>query len=282
MATAISTSKEWKALERHATKVLDQHLRDLFADDPTRGERLRLEVDGLYVDYSKNRITDETLPLLHRAGRAGRPARPHRRDVRRARRSTSPRSVPCCTSRCAPRKASASRSTAWTSSPRSTPSCDKMADFADRVRSGAWTGHTGKRMRNVVNIGIGGTDLGPAMAYEALRRLHRTRSHVPVRQQRRRHRLLGSDARPRPRGDAVHRLLEDVHHARDADQRPQRARLAARRCSVATRRPWPSTSSRCRRTRTRSPSSASTPPTCSSSGTGWAAATRTTPRSASR
>ena len=96
---------------------------------------------------------------------------------------------------------------------------DKMAAFANRVRSGDWKGHTGKRIRNVVNIGIGGSDLGPVMAYEALR-FYSDRAHdVPLRVERRRHRLRRSDARPRPRGDAVHRLVEDVHDARDDDQR---------------------------------------------------------------
>ena len=111
---------------------------------------------------------------------------------------------------------------------------------------------------NVVNIGIGGSDLGPAMATEALAPLRRAVDALPVRVQRRRRRHPRRDARPRPRRDAVHRRVQDVHDARDADQRPHRPRVAGRRGS-ATRRPSPSTSSPCPRTRTRSPSSASTP-----------------------
>ena len=127
---------------------------------------------------------------------------------------------------------------------------DKMAAFSDRVRSGAWKGHTGKRIRNVVNIGIGGSDLGPVMAYEALRALQRARHDVPLRLQRRRHRLRRGDARPRSGRDAVHRLVEDVHDAGDDDQRAHRARLVARTASAATRSRSRSTSSRSRRTPT--------------------------------
>ena len=107
-----------------------------------------------------------------------------------------------------------------------------MAAFADRVRSGEWKGHTGKRIRNVVNIGIGGSDLGPVMAYEALRYYSRARHDVPLRLQRRRHRLRRSRPRPRPRRDAVHRLLEDLHHAGDDDQRHTARRLVARQASA--------------------------------------------------
>ena len=96
---------------------------------------------------------------------------------------------------------------------------DKMADFADRVRSGDWKGHTGKRIRNVINIGIGGSDLGPVMAYEALRHYSEREHDVPLRLQRRRHRFRRSGARSRSGGDAVHRLLEDLHDAGNDDQR---------------------------------------------------------------
>ena len=102
---------------------------------------------------------------------------------------------------------------------------DKMADFADRVRAGDWKGHTGKRIRNVVNIGIGGSDLGPVMAYEALRHYSDRGLTLPVRLQRRRDRLRRGDPRPRPGRDAVHRRVEDLHDARDDDQRPDRPRL---------------------------------------------------------
>ena len=104
-----------------------------------------------------------------------------------------------------------------------------MADFADRVRSGDWLGHTGKPIRNIVNIGIGGSDLGPVMAYEALR--HYTQRDLTFRFVSN---VDGTDFAEAtrdldPGGDVVRRLVEDVHHARDDDQRPDRPRLAARR-----------------------------------------------------
>ena len=116
-----------------------------------------------------------------------------------ATRSTSPRTAPSCTSRCARRRARPSSSTAKNVVPDVHAVLDRMADFSNRVRSGAWLGHTGKRIRNVVNIGIGGSDLGPVMAYEALRALQRARDDVPLRLQRGRHRLRRGDARPRSR-----------------------------------------------------------------------------------
>ena len=153
-----------------------------------------------------------------------------------------------------------------------------MGDLADRVRSGAWTGATGERIRHVINIGIGGSDLGPAMADRALRRLRRPRHRDGLRLERRRRRRPRRDDRDRPGRDARHRLVEDLHDAGDAHQRPQRARLARRR-AWARRRACPTTSSRSRPTPSRSPRSASTPPTWSASGTGWAGATRWTRRS---
>ena len=99
---------------------------------------------------------------------------------------------------------------------------DKMADFSNRVRSGEWKGHTGKRIRNVVNIGIGGSDLGPVMAYEALKHYSDRATDLPLRLQRRRHRLRGGRPRSRPGGNALHRLVENLHHAGDDDQRRTR------------------------------------------------------------
>ena len=167
--------------------------------------------------------------LLVAPGRGRRAPRPHRRDVRGRARSTSPRTAPCCTSRCGRPRASTSRSTATTSSPRCTRSSSKMAAFADRVRSGEWSRPHRQAIRNVVNIGIGGSDLGPAMAYEALLARQPARHRRPLRVERRRHRFSRGGARPRPGGDAVHRRLQDVHDARDAHQRALRARLGARR-----------------------------------------------------
>ena len=119
---------------------------------------------------------------------------------------------------------------------------DRMAAFAMRVRDNEWTGYTGKPIRNVINIGIGGSDLGPAMATEALHPLLGPRAAIPVRVQRRRRRHPRGDDGPRSRRDAVHRQQQDLRHARDADQRADRPRLAAgARCT--TTRPSRATSS---------------------------------------
>ena len=103
---------------------------------------------------------------------------------------------------------------------------DRMGGFSERVRDGSWTGVTGRRIRTVVNIGIGGSDLGPAMATRALDAYPPSGDHHPLRLQRRRGRHRRRPRRPRPGGDAVHRLVEDVHHHRDAHQRPDGAVLA--------------------------------------------------------
>ena len=131
--------------------------------------------------------------------------------------STSPRIARCCTWRCARPRVNRSRVDGIDVVPAVHEVLGRMAEFADRVRSGQWTGYTGKRILNIVNIGIGGSDLGPVMAYEALQALQRAQPDVPVRLERRRHGLRRGDSRPRPGPDAVHRLVQDVHHARDDD-----------------------------------------------------------------
>src|SRR6266478_3203150 len=158
----------WKALEAHHEKLRDIHLRTLFAQDPKRGERLTAEAAGLYLDYSKNRITDETLDLLLQlAEESGLRARIDAMFGGEKINVTENRAVLHVALR-------APRGTSITVDgdnvvPLVHAVLDKMSDFASRVRSGAWKGHTGKRIRNVINIGIGGSDLGPVMAYEALR-----------------------------------------------------------------------------------------------------------------
>ena len=163
---------QWRALQRHYRKIESRHLRELFANDRERGERLTAEAAGLYLDYSKNRINDETLRLLFRPGRSMRSARAYRSDVywrenqcHRAARGT------------ARRAACAAQRTHLVDGRDVVPDVhavlDRMATFTDRVRNGDWKGHPGKRIRNVVNIGIGGSDLGPVMAYEALRHYSR-------------------------------------------------------------------------------------------------------------
>ena len=158
----------WRALEAHYQVMQQRHLRQLFAEDPTRGERMTVEAAGLYLDYSKNLITDETLRLLFQLaqniGLHDRIEAMFRGDKIN---TTENRAVLHVALR-APRE-----STLVVDGENVVPQVhavlDKMAKFTRQVRSGAWRGHTGKRIRNIVNIGIGGSDLGPVMAYEALK-----------------------------------------------------------------------------------------------------------------
>ena len=158
----------WKALESHAATVSKIHLRQLFAEDPKRGQRMAVEAVGLYLDYSKNRITDETLRLLLQlaedSGLRDRIDAMFRGDKINV---TEKRAVLHVALR-APREAKI-----FVDGKDVVPEVhavlDRMAAFANQIRSGAWKGHTGKRIRNIVNIGIGGSDLGPVMAYEALK-----------------------------------------------------------------------------------------------------------------
>ncbi len=158
----------WKALEAHYPEVRELHLRELFADDPKRGERMAAEAAGIYFDYSKHRITDETLTLLLRlAEESGLRDRIDAMFRGEKINVTEKRAVLHVALR-AP-KGRAIVVDGEDVVPQVHAVLDKMADFATRVRSGEWKGHTGKPIRNVVNIGIGGSDLGPVMAYEALR-----------------------------------------------------------------------------------------------------------------
>jgi len=158
----------WKALEAHHEKVRSLHLRDLFAHDLKRGERLTAEAVGLYLDYSKNRITDETLSLLLQlAEESGLRARIDAMFRGEKINITEKRAVLHVALR-APRGTSIVVD-GENVVPQVHAVLDKMTDFVNHVGSGAWKGHTGKRIRNVINIGIGGSDLGPVMAYEALK-----------------------------------------------------------------------------------------------------------------
>ena len=170
MAETISVTRRaaWQTLAAHYQTIKDVHLKTLFAQDEQRGKRFAVEAGGLYLDYSKNRITDETLQLLvnlaTESGLRERIDAMFRGDKINI---TEDRAVLHVALR-APRGAHI-----YVDGKDVVPDVhavlDKMSDFATRVRSGAWQGHTGKRIRNVVNIGIGGSDLGPVMAYEALR-----------------------------------------------------------------------------------------------------------------
>jgi glucose-6-phosphate isomerase len=158
----------WKALEAHSKEIQKSHLRNLFADDPKRGERLTLEAVGIYFDYSKNLITDETLKLLLQlAEESGLRARIDAMFRGEKINVTEKRAVLHVALR-APRGTSIVVD-GVNVVPEVHAVLDKMTDFSNRVRSGAWKGHTAKRIRNVINIGIGGSDLGPVMAYEALK-----------------------------------------------------------------------------------------------------------------
>ncbi|MGN6360410.1 MAG: glucose-6-phosphate isomerase, partial [Thermomicrobiales bacterium] len=168
MTTPLTQRPAWQALQQHYQQVRDRHLRDLFAADPKRGERLVAEGAGLYLDYSKHRVTDETLRLLVQlAEEVGLRERIDAMFGGQKINVTEDRAVLHVALR-APRDA-----TIMVDGENVVPQVhevlDRMANFADRVRSGAWTGYTGKRIRAVINIGIGGSDLGPVMAYEALK-----------------------------------------------------------------------------------------------------------------
>ncbi|MEW2272420.1 glucose-6-phosphate isomerase [Streptomyces griseofuscus] len=166
--TRLNQTPEWTALAKHREELADTHLRELFAADPGRGTGYTLRVGDLHIDYSKHLVTGETLRLLRELAAAT--------DVFGLRDAmfrgekinvTEDRAV-LHTALRAPRDA-VIEVDGENVVPKVHAVLDKMSDFAQRVRSGAWTGHTGKRIRNVVNIGIGGSDLGPAMAYEVLR-----------------------------------------------------------------------------------------------------------------
>jgi glucose-6-phosphate isomerase len=166
--TPLTERKAWQALRRHHAEIAGVHLRELFAGDPGRGERMRAEAAGLYLDYSKNRVTDETMRLLVEL--AAESGVPERRDAmfRGEHINVSEDRAVLHVALRMPRTASLVVDGADVVR-QVHEVLDRMAGFANRVRSGDWKGHTGRPIRNVVNIGIGGSDLGPVMAYEALR-----------------------------------------------------------------------------------------------------------------
>ncbi len=171
-ATPLRARPAWRALEQHYEAIRTSHLRTLFAEDPGRGERLVAEGAGLYLDYSKNRVTDETIALLVRladecalAERTEAMFRGERINV------TENRSVLHVALRMPKSESLVVDGVDVVAEVHDV--LDRMAEFSDRVRSGEWKGHTGKPIRNVINIGIGGSDLGPVMAYEALRHYSR-------------------------------------------------------------------------------------------------------------
>jgi len=166
--TPLTQRPAWKALVEHYQKTQHLHLRKLFADDPGRGERFAAEAAGIYLDYSKNRVTEETMRLLlELAASSGLRARIDAMFRGEKINVTENRAVLHLALR-APRDQHIVVD-GEDVVPQVHAVLDKMANFSERVRSGAWIGYTGKRMRNIVNIGIGGSDLGPSMAYDALK-----------------------------------------------------------------------------------------------------------------
>jgi glucose-6-phosphate isomerase len=177
-AASLTQRPQWHALQKHFGRIGARHLRELFASDPKRGERLVVEAAGLYFDYSKQRVTNETMRLLVElagaCGLAGRIEAMFRGDKIN---TTEKRAVLHVALR-------APATTRIDLDGKDVVAdvhavLERMATFAERVRSGEWTGHTGKKMRNVISIGIGGSDLGPVMAYEALR--HYSRRDMTIR-----------------------------------------------------------------------------------------------------
>ncbi|WP_326603028.1 glucose-6-phosphate isomerase [Streptomyces sp. NBC_01799] len=166
--TKLNQTPEWTALGKHREQLGQTHLRQLFADDPERGTGYTLRVGDLYLDYSKHLVTDETLRLLRELADATGVAELRDAMFRGEKINTTEGRAVLHTALRAPRDA-VIEVDGENVVPAVHAVLDKMAAFADRIRSGEWTGHTGKRIKNVVNIGIGGSDLGPAMAYEVLR-----------------------------------------------------------------------------------------------------------------
>jgi glucose-6-phosphate isomerase len=167
-ATPLTQRPAWTALGRHYAELRDRHMRTLFAEDPGRGERMSVEAAGLYLDYSKNRVTNETLGLLvSLAEECGMPER--REAMFRGERInvSEDRSVLHVALRMPRERSLVVDGVDVVKQVHEV--LDRMSDFCERVRGGEWRGHTGRAIRNVVNIGIGGSDLGPVMAYEALR-----------------------------------------------------------------------------------------------------------------
>ncbi len=275
----VLASPEWRALLAHRDDLLDTNLRDLFAADPQRAATLTFAAADLHVDVSKQRITATTISRLVELARAA--GVEARRDamLRGEQINVTEQRAVLHTALRAPR-GSVIEVDGHDVVADVHAVLDRMAAFADRVRSGEWKGATGRRIRTIVNIGIGGSDLGPAMAYRALRAFGHPDLDVPLRLQRRRRRHRRQPRRPRP-GETLFVVssktfttIETLTNAHTA-----RAWLVEALGDEAGRR---STSSPSAPTPPRSRSSASTRPTCSGSGTGSAAATRSIRRSVCR
>ena len=277
---ALREAPEWRALERHHAEIRDRHLRDLFAEDPDRGERLTAEGAGLFLDYSKNRVTGETLRLLAELARERGSPSAREAMFRGERINVSEDRAVLHVALRMPRERSLIVDGEDVVK-QVHEVLDRMGDFCERVRGGEWRGHTGRPIRNVVNIGIGGSDLGPVMAYEALR--HYSEREMTFRFVSN---VDGTDfAEATQDLDPAETLfvvssktfttLETMTNARTAREWA----LAALGDEEAIARHFVAVSTNAEEV---SSSSASTPTTCSASGSGSAGATRWTRRSASR
>ena len=276
-ATPLRERKAWQALERHYAEISGTHLRDLFAADPGRGERLTAEAVGIYLDYSKNRITDETLALLIELAEESGVA--ERRDA-----MFRGEHINVSENRAVLHTALRLPATATLVVDGQDVVADvhavlaRMRDFADRVRSGEFKGYTGKPIKNVINVGIGGSDLGPVMAYEALKHYctrditFRFVSNVDSTDFVEAVRDLSADETLFIISSKTFGTLETLTNA-DLGQGLGRRPPSGRRMR------WRTTSSRCPPTPSGSRHSGSTRRTCSGSGTGSAAGTRWTPPS---
>jgi glucose-6-phosphate isomerase len=276
--SALRETRAWQDLQAHFEKLRDAHLRDLFAADLERGERLRAEGAGLYLDFSKNRITDETVMLL--GGLAKERGLHQRREAMFAGEHinvSEDRAVLHVALRMPRGRSLMVDGVDVVREVHET--LDRMAAFSERVRSGEWRGHTGKPIRAVVNIGIGGSDLGPVMAYEALKNYSQREiafrfvSNVDGTDFAEKTRDLDPEETLFVISSKTFATLETMTNARTAREWA----LAGLGGEEA-----PSTSSPSQPTRRRSRASASTPKTCSDSGSGSAAATRWIRRSGSR
>ena len=203
-------------------------MRDLFAQDPDRFKKFSLEFDGLFFDFSKNRITDETMTLLR--------ALAAERDVAGwAKKMFSGEKINITENRAVLHIALRNRSNTpilvdgKDVMPEVNAVLAHMKDFSDTVRSGEWKGYTGKPITDFVNIGIGGSDLGPVMVTEALKPYAQKGLTRPLRLQRRRHAHRRDAEEAQSRDHALHRRLEDLHHAGNPDQRPLRAQAGSSR-----------------------------------------------------
>src|SRR5947199_9839461 len=164
----ITARPAWQALQAHYRQLRDIHLRNLFADDRERGKRMAIDAAGVYLDYSKNRVTEETLALLIRLAEESH-LREHIDAMFRGDKINVTEQRPVLHVALRAPKGASIVVDGENVVPRVHNVLDKMADFSNRIRSGEWKGHTGRRIRNVINIGIGGSDLRPVMAYEALK-----------------------------------------------------------------------------------------------------------------